>query len=114
MPPKNEEVLILYKDKKDALTQDNLFYGIASWVEDSNFNFERWSYFTEYQGYYEVVYWTPLVDMPRIESESYNQALEELAEFFHRDYVFDSICRDDCTQAKLVDLVDDFVKQLKK
>ena len=46
--------------------------------------------------------------------KGYNQALEDLAEFFHRDYVFDSICRDDCTQAHLVDLVDDFVKQLKR
>ena len=67
MPPLNEEVLILYKDKSDELTQENLFYGIASWGKDSNFGFERWSYFTEYQGYYEVVYWTPLIDMPRIE-----------------------------------------------
>lgn len=67
MPPLNEEVLILYKDKSDELTQENLFYGIASWVKDCNFGFERWTYFTEYSGYYEVVYWTPLIDMPRIE-----------------------------------------------
>lgn len=66
MPPKNEEVLILYKDKKDKLTEDNLFYGIAKLIEDSNFHFERWSSFTEYQGYYEVVFWTPLVDKPNI------------------------------------------------
>ena len=46
--------------------------------------------------------------------EIYNQALEELAEFFHRDYVFESICSDDCTQAKLVDMVDGFVEQLKE
>lgn len=68
MPPKDEEVLILYKDKKDELTEDNLFYGIAKRVEDTNFYFETWSRFTEYQGYYEVVYWTPLVDMPRLKS----------------------------------------------
>lgn len=48
------------------------------------------------------------------QADAYNQALEDLAEFFHRDYVFDAICRDDCTQTKLVDLVDDFVEQLKK
>lgn len=67
-PPLDEDVLILYKDKKDKLTEDNLFYGIARWTEDSNFNFERWSYFTECQGYYEVVFWTPLVDMPHIKN----------------------------------------------
>lgn len=66
LPPKNEEVLILYKDKDEELKEENLYYGIASWVEDSNFHFDRWSHFTEYQSYYEVVYWTPLVDMPRI------------------------------------------------
>lgn len=69
MPPLNEEVLILYKDKKDKLIEDNLYYGIAKWVEDSNFRFERWSHFIEYQGYYEVVYWTPLIDMPHIQKE---------------------------------------------
>ncbi len=69
MPPLDEEVLILYKDRKAELKEDNLYYGIAKWMEDSNFHFERWSHFTEYQGYYEVVYWTPLVDMPRIKSE---------------------------------------------
>lgn len=67
LPPLNEEVLILYKDKKDSLTHENLYYGIAQRVIDSNFKFERWSYYTEYSGFYEVVYWTPLVDMPRIE-----------------------------------------------
>lgn len=66
MPPKNEEVLILYRDTKDELTEDNLFYGIAKWIEDNNFHFGRWSHFTEYQGHYEVVFWTPLVDMPNI------------------------------------------------
>ena len=66
LPPKGEEVLILYKDKNEELKEENLFYGIAAWIEDSNFHFDKWSNFTEYQGYYEVVYWTPLVDMPRI------------------------------------------------
>lgn len=65
-PPFDEEVLILFKDKKDELKEENLFYGIASWIKDSNFGFERWTYFTEYSEYYEVVYWTPLVDMPKI------------------------------------------------
>lgn len=69
MPPLNEEVLILYKDKTDELSQDNLYYGIAKWCKDTNFGFERWSSFTEYQGYYEVVYWTPLIDMPSIDKE---------------------------------------------
>ena len=62
MPPINEEVLILYKDKKDELKEE-------SWIKESNFGFERWSYFIEYSGYYEVVYWTPLVDMPRIKTQ---------------------------------------------
>lgn len=66
MPPMNEQVLIWFKDKKDELKEENLFYGIASWIKDFNFGFERWTYFTEYSGYYEVIYWTPLVDMPRI------------------------------------------------
>lgn len=66
MPPENEEVLILYKDKEDELTEDNLFYGIARWIEDSNFHFKGWSSFTEYQVYYEVVFWTQLVDVPNI------------------------------------------------
>lgn len=66
MPPKNEKVLILYKDKTDELKEENLFYGTARWIEDSNYHFERWSHFTEYQGCYEVVYWTPLIDMPHV------------------------------------------------
>ena len=69
MPPLDEEVLILYKDKADELSQNNLFYGIAIRYKDTNFGFERWSNFTEYQGYYEVVYWTPLIDMPSIDKE---------------------------------------------
>lgn len=69
MPTKNEEVLILYKDKTDKLTEDNLYYGIAKRIEDNNFHFERWSSFTEYQNYYEVVFWTPLVDMPNIKRQ---------------------------------------------
>lgn len=66
MPPLNENVLILYKDKKDKLTYDNLYYGIAARVMDTNLHFERWTYWTEYCGYYEVVFWTRLVDMPRL------------------------------------------------
>ena len=67
LPPLGEDVLILYKDKNDKLKHENLYYGIAQWVKDTNFGFERWSYFTEYTQYYEVVYWTPLIDMPRLE-----------------------------------------------
>lgn len=70
MPSLNEEVLILYKFKDEELSYDNLFYDIARRCIDTNFGFERWSSFTEYQGYYEVVYWTPLIDMPRIDKES--------------------------------------------
>ena len=69
LPPLNEQVLILYKDNEDPLDYENLYYGIAMWCKDINFDFERWSYFTEYQGFYEVIYWTPLVDMPRIEAD---------------------------------------------
>lgn len=66
MPPLNEEVLILYKDKDDELKEENLLYGFASRILDSSFGFERWTYFTEYSQYYEVVFWTPLVDKPHI------------------------------------------------
>ena len=69
LPPLNEEVLILYKDKTDDLKEENLFYGLASRVIDFNFNFERWSFFTEYCGHYEVVYWTRLYEKPCIEKE---------------------------------------------
>lgn len=66
MSPKDEEVLILYKDKRDELKEENLYYGVAKWIEHYCYHYETWSQFTEYQGYYEVVYWTPLVDMPRL------------------------------------------------
>ena len=73
MPPLDEEVLILYKDKKDEVKEENLFYGIASrkifkMFSDSS-GYEDWTKFTEYQGYYEVVYWARLYDMPRIKNE---------------------------------------------
>lgn len=75
MPPLNEEVVVLYKDKTDELATDNLYYGIAKRVIERLFpsssnEYETWSKFTEYQGYYEVVYWARLYDMPRIETES--------------------------------------------
>lgn len=68
MPPLGEEVVILYKDKKDALKESNLYYGIARRFIHKMFSseYEDWSSFTEYQGYYEVVYWARLYDMPRI------------------------------------------------
>ena len=31
--------------------------------------YEDWSKFTEYQGYYEVVYWARLYDMPHIQKK---------------------------------------------
>ena len=69
LPPLNEQVLILFKDKKDKLTYDNLYYGIASRVMDTNFHYERWTHWMEYCGYYEIVFWTRLVDKPRLEDE---------------------------------------------
>lgn len=70
LPPLNEEVMILYKDKTDELTEDNLYYGIARRLIDVNFNFEKWTHFTEYQGYYEVVYWARLYDLPHIRKDN--------------------------------------------
>ena len=71
MPPLDEEVVILYKYRTDELTADNLYYGLArreiSKPFPSSEGYETWSRFTEYQGYYEVVYWARLYDMPRIE-----------------------------------------------
>lgn len=72
-PPLDEDVLILFKDKRDELKEENLFYGIAHLFVDHNFKFERWSYYTAYQGYYEVVFWTPLPDMPRLENRDGEQ-----------------------------------------
>ena len=70
LPPLGEEVLILYKDKKDELKIENLYYGISKRYIHKPFpsaeGWEDWSRFTEYQSYYEVVYWTPLIDMPHI------------------------------------------------
>lgn len=70
LPPLDEEVLILYKDKEDKLSYDNLFYGIARRCISRPFplsnGFETWSTYTEYQGHYEVVYWAKLYDMPHI------------------------------------------------
>ena len=68
LPPLEEEVLILFKDKKDKLTYNKLFYAVARRVVDRFFG-ETWSRYTEYQGYYEVVYWAKLYDMPRLRSK---------------------------------------------
>jgi hypothetical protein len=72
MPPLDEQVVILYKDKEDDLAPDKLYYAIAQRTiikpfPSSSERYETWSRFTEYQGYYEVVYWARLYDMPRIE-----------------------------------------------
>jgi hypothetical protein len=71
MPPLGEEVLILFKHKTDELKQENLYYAIAhrwihKWFSNSE-GVETWSTFTEYQGYYEVVYWARIYDKPTIE-----------------------------------------------
>ena len=66
MPPLNKAVLILYKDRFTDLKRENLRYSIAQRVVDNITGEERWSYFIEGLRHYEIVYWTPLVDMPRI------------------------------------------------
>lgn len=63
MPPLGEEVLILYKNRTDELKQENLFYGVAKRWED-DFGCERWSFYAQYPGYHEAVYWMPLPNMP--------------------------------------------------
>lgn len=68
-PPIDENVLILYKHRDDELKEENLYYGLSYRLKDY-FNGEcRWAYYVPYQGYYEVVYWTPLVDKPVIKRE---------------------------------------------
>ena len=70
MPPLDEDVLILYKDKESPLTRENLYYAIARrmiWkLFPTSEGFENWSTYTDYQGYYEVVYWARLYDMPHL------------------------------------------------
>ena len=79
LPPLNEEVLILYKDKTDELKQENLFYGLSKRCKDTNFGYEKWSYYTQYQGYYEPVYWTHLPNMPVVEHvDWYDIPVEEM------------------------------------
>lgn len=74
MPPLDEEVLILYKDKKDELCEENLYYALAKRFVDKPFlnsqGWEEWSRFTEYQGYYEVVFWARLYDMPNLAKDN--------------------------------------------
>lgn len=74
-PPLDEDVLILYKHKEDKLIEENLFYGIAHLIKMNLFGTKEydWSHFTDYQGFYEVCYWTPLVDMPRIDCARDNE-----------------------------------------
>jgi len=73
LPPLDEEVVILFKDKEDNIDYDNMYYALAKRYNDRSLGGERWSHFTEYQGYYEVVYWARLYDMPRLESELVNE-----------------------------------------
>lgn len=69
MPPLNEEVLILYKDKADELKQENLFYGLSKRCKDTNFGYEKWASYIEYPGYYEVIAWMSLPNMPIVEEK---------------------------------------------
>ena len=69
LPPLNEEVLILYKDKTDELKQENLYYGLSMRCKDTNFGYEKWSSYIEYPGYYEVIAWMPLPNMPIVEEK---------------------------------------------
>lgn len=75
MPPLDEEVVVLYKDKKNKLSHENLHYAIAHrfiWnpFHLDNGGVERWSDYTEYQGYYEVMYWARIYDMPAIKNDN--------------------------------------------
>lgn len=79
LPPLYEEVLILYKDKADELKQDNLYYGLSKRYKDTTFDCERWSCYTEYQRYYEPVYWMHLPEMPVVEhADWYDTPVEEM------------------------------------
>ena len=78
-PPLNEPVLILFKDKEDELKPENLFYAVAKRCICNPFNIadggvETWSTYTEYQGYYEVVFWARLYDKPSIKQEVMSNA----------------------------------------
>lgn len=72
MPPLNESVLVLYKYKLDDITEENLKYSIAERVIDYTTKDERWSYFIHGSSNYKILYWTPLVDMPKIDKEDDN------------------------------------------
>lgn len=67
-PPYGEEVLVLYKDRKDELKHENLYYAIAHRCMHNFLGsvIDTWSTFTEYQSHYEVLYWARLYDMPII------------------------------------------------
>jgi len=74
-PPLGEQVVILFKDIEEELTQENLYYEIAERRIYNPFNIEgggkeEWSIFTGYQGCYEVVYWARLYDKPTIKEEN--------------------------------------------
>ena len=73
-PPLNEPVLILFKYKEDELKPENLFYAIAERYILNPFSIadggiETWRTYTEYQVYYEVVFWARLYDKPSIKQE---------------------------------------------
>lgn len=68
LPPLNEEVLILYKSRTSKLKQDNLYYGLAK-RSKNDFGYERWSFYSQYPGYYEVIAWMSLPNMPIVEEK---------------------------------------------
>ena len=78
LPPLYEEVLILYKDKEDKLKQENLFYGLSMRCKDTNFGYEKWANYTQYQGYYEPVYWMPLPNMPNTPIDWHDISADEM------------------------------------
>ena len=81
MPPLKEEVVILYKDKSEPLRHENLYYGIARRIIYKPFpfskGFEDWSDFTQYQEYYEVVFWARLYDLPLLDKENEDQEVDQ-------------------------------------
>lgn len=45
--------------------------------------------------------------------DAYFAGIDDLAECFRNPYVYDLICRDDCSRDKLMDIVDKFARQMK-
>ena len=71
MPPLNEEVLILFKEKENLKTK-NLYCGTASRRKDPYFG-EGWTDFAQYPERYEVIYWMPLACIPAVKESGGNE-----------------------------------------